>query len=139
MNTAISRLAPASDLARIVLRVDATVATASGVILIAGARPISDFLGVGSAVGLFVLGAVSLPYAALLLIAAGRSVIERRSVLVPAALNISWVVGSIALLVIGTPAFSTGGRWAVAVAADVGAMIALAQFIALRRMGRASA
>lgn len=138
MVTVTSRLTPASDLARTVLRVDAAVSATSGVLVIAGARPISDFLGLTSAAGLVALGTViMLPYAALLFMASNQRPIARRSVLLPAIGNVVWVIVSIALLVEGTPAFSTGGKWAVAVAADIVALIAVAQFVALRRMGRA--
>src|SRR4051812_23815765 len=118
MAMAITPLAPASHLARAVLRFDAATCAASGVVMIAGARPVSRFLGIGSATALVVLGALFLLYAALLFVAADREQVERRAVLLPAIANSAWVVLSVVAIAEGTPTFSTGGKWAVALVAD---------------------
>jgi hypothetical protein len=52
--------------------------------------------------------------------------------------NVVWVVASMAMLALGTPAFSTRGIVLIEAVADVVALLAIAQFIAYRRMARAN-
>lgn len=139
MTAVATRPASTFDFPRFALLLDATTALPSAVLLIVGARPIRDFLGIGSAEPLVILSVVFALYAALLLLAANRHPVARRSVLMPAILNTVWVIGSITMLVSGTPAFSTGGKWAVALVADIVGIIAVLQFVALRRIPRANA
>lgn len=119
--------------ARAILRADGMVCGVSGVLLLAGALPISRFLGLGSAVSLVAIGALFLPHGIGLFLAANKTPIERRSLLMHALENTAWVVGSVALLVSGRPTLTTGGKWAVALVADVVAIFATLQFFALRR------
>jgi hypothetical protein len=57
-----SSVYPASTgFARAILRVDGLTCGISGVLLVAGARPISRFLGLDGAVSLVVIGALFLP------------------------------------------------------------------------------
>ena len=136
MTAAIPRPRSTSGLPRFVLYLDGVIVAVSGALGIVAARPIRDFFGVGSAALIVMLGVIFLLYAALLLQAARRRSVARRAVLLPAILNTAWVIGSVALLVIGEPAFSTGGKWAVALVADTVGSIAVLQFIALRQIPR---
>ena len=124
---------PTVDLSRTILRADGMLCGASGALLLAGARPISAFLGLDNALSIAVLGALFLPYAAGLVWLAGRPQLPRREVLATAVINTIWVVGSAGILLSGVPALTTGGKWAVAVVADIVALFAAAQFYALWR------
>ena len=111
---AIPRPVSALDFPRFVLRLDATTVIASSVVMIAGARPIRDFLGIGSAEPLVLIGVLFLIYAGLLLISANRSSIERRALLIP-ALASSQSVGGLGddarVLPRGAVSILTGTAW----------------------------
>lgn len=121
------------DLPRAVLRADALVCGATGLALLVGFRPIGEFMGLGASLPLAILGVGLLPYAAALWWASTPETVERRAILVPAVLNVAWVLASAAIIAGGAPALTTGGKWAVALLADVVALLAIAQFALLRR------
>jgi hypothetical protein len=124
----------AIDLPRAVLRLDGATVAASGLLVSVGSRPIADFLGWGEPLALVGLGLAFVVYGAALLWDAARPTIERRMVLVPALINAAWVLGSAEILITGRPALSTGGAWAVGLVALAVELIAVAQFVAWRRM-----
>lgn len=124
----------AADLGRLALRLDAATVVPFALALLAGARPIARFLGLGGALPVALVGAALVPYAAMLVWDATRQAVTRRALLVPVVLNAAWVVASAGILVSGRPELSTGGRWAVAIVADLVAGVALFQVIALRRL-----
>lgn len=123
------------DLPRVVLRADGALVATSAVGLIAGARPVSSFLGLDGAMGLVIVGVVFVPCAALLFWWAGRRPVARYAVVAAAVVNVAWVIGSVALLLLDRPELTSGGRWAVAVVAGLVALVGAAEIVALRRMG----
>lgn len=124
----------AADLGRTALRLDAATVVPFALVLLIGARPLAAFLGLERAVPVALVGAVLAPYAVMLLWDASREVIPRRALLVPVVANAAWVAASAVVLVSGRPDLTIGGRWAVAIVADLVALIAIFQFVVLRRM-----
>jgi hypothetical protein len=124
----------AADFARLVLRVDGLVSGVSGVAMIGGARPLGTFLGVNRPPALVVVGAGLLAYSAMLFVLARREELGRRALLVPVVLNVAWVLASAEVLLTGAFGLTIGGRWLVAVVADVVALFAVAQLHAWWRM-----
>ena len=122
------------DFARMALRVDGLVSGASGVALIAGARPLGAFLGLDRPPALVAVGGTLVAYAAMLFLSARREELERRALVTPVALNVAWVLASAAILLSGVFGLTTGGRWLVAAVAEVVALFAAAQVFALWRM-----
>ena len=132
MSTVMTVSSPAETFARAVLRADGAAVTACAVVLLAGARPISAFLGLDGAASLVVIGAFCLPYGAWLLWRASRDPVPRQLVRSIAVANALWVIASLAL--VETPLLSTGGKIVVMLKAAIVALLAIAQFRAYRRM-----
>jgi hypothetical protein len=115
------------------LRVDGLICIVAGAIALLDCRGISDFLGVDGAAVLAAIGAGTLLYGAWLAWRT-RAAVPRRIVRNIAIANVIWVVACIAMLALGTPAFSTRGIVLVEIVTLVVALLAAVQFIALRRM-----
>jgi hypothetical protein len=77
---------------------------------------------------------VSLVYAAILYWSSRRTPIARAAILVPVILNAALAIGSDIILLADRPALSTGGTWAVVGFGAGAALLAVAQFIAGRRL-----
>lgn len=122
------------NLARAALYADAAFVALSGLAMLVAAHPIAAFMGWPPPSALMIMGVLFLPYAAGLAWHAVQNDIPRRALIVPMVLNELWVLASIVILLSGAPPLTTGGKWTVGIVADIVAMIAIAQFIALRRM-----
>lgn len=122
------------EMSRTLLRLDSAAVAVSASVSLAFARPIDRVLGLNAPGVLIGLGAIFLPYAALLLWLANRPMLTRDAVLKPVILNAAWVVASAAMLITGRPALSTAGAWTVALVAVFVGLLAIAQGLALRRM-----
>ncbi len=122
------------EMSRTLLRLDSAAVAVSASVSLAFARPIDRVLGLNAPGVLIGLGAIFLPYAALLLWLANRPMLTRDAVLKPVILNAAWVVASAAMLITGRPALSTAGAWTVALVAAFVGLLAIAQGLALRRM-----
>ncbi len=119
-------------LLRRVLRLDAAISGASAVALMLGAAPI------GAAVGLPTLavagiGVLFLPWAALLWRGAAGPRVDPRFAWFVIVANLAWVVASAAVLVEGLLPMTPLGWWGTAIVADVVALLAIAEFVGLRR------
>ncbi|MEM7018544.1 MAG: hypothetical protein AAF512_14535, partial [Pseudomonadota bacterium] len=95
----------------------------------------SDFLGLpawGPTITLM-MGFGLLGFAFLVYYTATRPVIKSRDVMGIIIGDASWVVASWAILIIGIPALSNAGFWAVAIVADIVTVFAVLQFYGLRK------
>jgi uncharacterized membrane protein YcfT len=126
----------AMDFGRLVLRIDGLVCMVAGTAALVGCRALSDFLGVDGTVPLAVIGAGTLA-CGVWIARQIRVAVPRGLVLACAIVNAIWVVASAAMLLLGTPAFSTRGIVLIEAVADVVALLAIAQFVAYRRMADA--
>lgn len=115
------------------VRANSLFCAGSGAGLLLAARPLSGWLGLPWPALLGGLGAMLVVYGALLWRVSAESPLPAARARIIIALDIAWVVGSAALLLADQPGFTTAGKWAVAVVADIVALFALVQFIALRR------
>ena len=93
-----------------------------------------QFLGLPSSASLTPLGFGLLGYAGWLLWNARREKIKVMDGWIAVILDVVWVVGSYALLFVVK--FSHGGKWAVALVAEVVLLFAVMQWLGLRRVGR---
>jgi hypothetical protein len=103
-------------------------------VFIIGARPAAEFLGVGQPLFYVVMGVALLLYGAILLWLNRGETVDRRVAWLAILLDLLWVGGSVLLLVTGWIAFSSGGKWAVAIVADIVALFALLQYLGIRRL-----
>jgi hypothetical protein len=113
---------------RALLLVNSAVDGLSGVLMLAAARSIASFLGVGNPLIVEAVGVV-LVLCGVAVFWLGLGSTSRRLVLAVASINIIWVLDSIVILLAGVPALSEGGRWAVGIA-----LFTTAQLYALQRM-----
>jgi hypothetical protein len=112
--------------------------TASGVGLMLGASPLGPFLGVEAPGAYRILGLVLVLFGLDLLWLSRRRATLRPLTRVVIALDLSWVIVSLVLLLTGWLPFTTAGQWTVALLADVVAVFAVLQYVGLRRLGRAA-
>ncbi|RMH00702.1 MAG: hypothetical protein D6706_03240 [Chloroflexi bacterium] len=118
---------------RQVLRGNGIFSEVSGLFFIVAAGPIGRFLGADTPLVYVILGIGLVGYGALLLLATRR--VEVRSVGKTAvALDLLWVIGSYALILSNIIPFTTAGKWAVGIIAEVVALFATLQIYGLWRM-----
>ena len=115
-----------------VLLADAVVCGAGGLALLAAAGPLEDQLGL-SVTFLRSVGAILIPYAAVLLFMATRDTISRRGAWAVVAVNILWAVDSVVLLLTGWVDPTTVGTVFVIGQAAIVAVFAELQIKGLRR------
>src|SRR6516225_8743488 len=106
----------------------------SGVLILAVNPILVEFLGLPRSVSLNPLGIGLLGYAGWLLWNARREKIKIVDAWIAVILDIVWVVGSYAVLF--AVRFSSGGKWAVALVAELVFLFAVMQWLGLRRIGR---
>jgi len=125
--------AQATGLQRLLIRLDGALCAALGLGLALGAGPIGTLAGVDAPAVIAGLGAGTALWGAFLLYSAAQPWFDRRLVAVAAVANVIWVLGSIALLFGAGLPLTPIGFWGIAAQADTVALLALAQFYALRR------
>jgi hypothetical protein len=106
----------------------------SGVVLIAGAKPLASLTGVDAPAILALVGVGLLAYAAFLLWVAVQEPLNRRLVLTATILDTAWVIDSAVILLTGWLPLTTAGKWAIALVAEVVAIFAGLQFYGVWRM-----
>lgn len=123
-----------STMARQALRGNALFSLLSGALLLLGTGAVDSFLGLGSPLALRVVGVGLLAWAVWLLREAGRDALDPRVVRVAIAGDALWVGLTLVMLVAGWPPLSSAGRWALLFVADLVGLIALWEWLGLRRL-----
>lgn len=123
-----------NKLLRYTLRGNAAFSAISGVIAILAAAPLAAFMGLPAPLILVIIGVGLLPFAFLVYKVSTMAVIKPVFVKEILVMDLLWIGGSVAILLVGWPALTTNGRWLVAILADVVAVFALLQFVGLRRL-----
>jgi hypothetical protein len=126
-----------ADLLRTAVLANCVFSGLSGIILLFGSNRLSRLFGLDMPTILIGAGALLLVYAGALLLNARRVTICQTEASIAVFLNITWVVGSVGLLVAGS--LSTVGNWTVTISANVVLLFAVFQFYALRRLRREGA
>ena len=124
------------NLLRRALRGNALFSMISGALILAINRALVQFLGLPNNTSLTPLGIGLLGYAAWLLWNARREKISIVDAWIAVILDMVWVVGSYALLF--AVRFSSGGKWAVVLVAELVFLFAVMQWLGLRRVSRSS-
>ena len=127
-----ARPAPRAVALGLALRLDAVVTGANGLAYLIAAGPLSDLLGLDATflrgIGLFLLA-----FTAFVWRVSARTAPPAGAVWAVVAVNVAWVLGSLALAALGLGSPSTAGTvWVVLQAAVVG-LFAELQILALRR------
>jgi hypothetical protein len=104
----------------------------SGVAILIANRWLVKFLGLPDQVSLVLLGISLIVYAVLLWLNARKAKIKITGAWVAIVMDVVWVVGSYALIVV-VP-FSVGGKWVVTVVAELVLAFAVLQWMGVRRV-----
>jgi len=114
------------------LQLDGIASGLCGAVLVLGAAPVADLIGVPSAGLVGGVGALLLVYAGALLWNARRPDIHRGEVRLAVLLNGAWVAGSLALILAGPRPWI--GNLAVAAVAAAVLVFAVLEAVGLRRV-----
>jgi hypothetical protein len=106
----------------------------SGIVILSANQTLVEFLGLPSNASLTALGIGLLGYAGWLLWNARREKIKIVDAWIAVILDMVWVLGSYGLLF--AVKFSSGGKWAVVLVAELVFLFGLIQWMGLRRIGR---
>ena len=130
----VEQISNKQKLLRRALQGNALFSVISGTLILAMNRTLVEFLGLPSSSSLTPLGIGLLGYAGWLFWNARREEIKIVDAWIAVALDMVWVVGSYALLF--AVRFSSGGKWVVALVAELVFLFAVMQWLGLRRVGR---
>ena len=119
------------------LRLDGIASGLTGLLLVAGAQPVSALIGLSAPGIARAVGAGLMLFAAALLWNASRARVSRGEVVAAVVLNAAWVLGSVLLIVDG-PLTALGNAAVAAVAAAV-LLFAVLEVMGLRQQRAASA
>lgn len=125
-----------SRLLRWALRANAGFSTLSAVVLIGFSESAAAFLGAAEPEQMITLGIQLAVFAAWLVWLASRAAIPRWQVAVVIVLDAVWVASSAAMLLSPPPPLTVGGKWAIALVAEVVGLFGVLQFVGLRRLRR---
>jgi hypothetical protein len=121
-----------SNLLKRVLLANSVFSTLSGIICIIAAPALTTFLGLPTTIPMFILGVLLLLFAFDVYLIAKRTPIEKNKATIVLIADILWVIASAVLLIADPFSFTTQGRWAILILADVVAVFAILEFIGLR-------
>jgi hypothetical protein len=121
-------------LLRRALEGNALFSLVSGIVILSANQTLVEFLGLPSNASLTALGIGLLGYAGWLLWNARREKIKIVDAWIAVILDMVWVLGSYGLLF--AVKFSSGGKWAVVLVAELVFLFGLIQWMGLRRIGR---
>jgi len=111
---------------------NAVFSVLSGVVILSANRWLVNFLGLPDKVSLAILGISLIVFATLLWLNARRPKIKITDAWVAVIMDVIWVVGSYVLIFI-VP-FSVGGKWVVALVAELVLAFAILQWMGIRRV-----
>jgi hypothetical protein len=114
------------------LRLDGIASGLTGALLLFGAGPVSGLIGLSTPGVARGIGAGLVLYAAAFLWNAGRARVSRAETVAAVVLNAAWVLGSIAVIELGT--LTTLGNLAVAAVALAVLGFAILEILGLRRL-----
>jgi hypothetical protein len=111
---------------------NAVFSVVSGVAILFANRWLVKFLGLPDNVSLALLGISLIVYAMLLWLNARKAKIKIAGAWVAIVMDVVWVIGSYALIVV-VP-FSIGGKWVVALVTELVLAFAVLQWMGVRRI-----
>ena len=120
------------DLLKKALTGNAVFSVLSGVAILFANRWLVEFLGLPASVSLAILGVSLIVYAVILWLSARRPKIRITDAWVAIIMDAVWVVGSYVLIFV-VP-FSVGGKWVVALVAELVLAFAIVQWLGIRKI-----
>jgi hypothetical protein len=113
---------------------NAVFSVLSGLAILIAKRWLVRFMGLPDKVSLTVLGVSLIAYAVILWFAAHRPRIKLSDAWIAVIMDTVWVAGSYALI-FAVP-FSAGGKWVVALVAELVMVFAIVQWLGIRKIRR---
>lgn len=121
------------NIVRWALRLDSVFDGVLGVVLIAGAEPIAEWVGIDSPMALVALGIILILFATGMVYQAVQAIINRQFVQIIMSLNFIWAIGSGLALVTDTLNLTAAGNQAAVIIAVLVAFLAEMQWWGLRQ------
>lgn len=106
----------------------------SGMDFVLFSGPIAKFLGVSSPSVILVLGILLTAYALVVFSQSRTQPVNLSFARFAIVADVLWVLGSAVLVFTDLVAFTTAGKWAIAIIADIVLVFAIAQYVGLRRI-----
>jgi hypothetical protein len=106
----------------------------SGLDFVLFSRPVAAFLGLSSPIVILVLGVILIVYAYVVFSQARTQPLDQSFARFAIVADLLWVIGSAVLIFTDLVAFTTAGKWTIAIIADVVLVFAIAQYVGLRRI-----
>lgn len=123
-----------SSLLKTALLVDGAVSFLLGIICLLFSKAIAGFLGIPASWIILALGMGVIVYAIELFLAARAEPVNLGIAKFATYGNLAWVLASAVLIFANLLPFPTTGKWAFAVLADVVLVLAIFQYLGLRRL-----
>ena len=120
------------DLLKKALTGNAVFSVVSGLAILFANRWLVKFLGLPDNVSLAILGVSLIVYAAILWLNARRPIIKITDAWIAVIMDAVWVMGSYVLIFV-VP-FSVGGKWVVALVAELVLAFAIVQWLGIRKI-----
>ena len=121
-------------LLRTALRGNGLFSAVSGAVLVLASRPLAETIGFPWPNTLLILGIILLLYALDLFWFTSRATLNITFAWVAIALDVAWVIGSIALLLTDPVGLTVAGQWFIGLIAEAVALFALVQWLGVRRL-----
>jgi len=125
-----------STLLRNALYGNSIFCSTSGLAFALFSSPIATFLGLSASWIILVLGIGLLLYGVEVFIFARKESISESFAKFVIGADLAWVIGSVVLIFGNFAAFTTAGKWAIAVIADIVLVFAIMQYVGLRKMAK---
>lgn len=106
----------------------------SGLASVLFSRTIANFLGLSASWIIFALGIGLILYGIEIYVAARANPLHKGIVTFAVYADLAWVIVSALLIFANLADFTTAGKWAIAVVADIVLIFAILQFVGLRRL-----
>ena len=108
----------------------------SGLDFVLFSGPVASFLGLSSPTVILVLGLGLIAYALVVFLQARAQPLSLSFARSAIIADVLWVLASAVLVFTDIVDFTTAGRWAIAIVADIVLVFAVLQFVGLRRITR---
>lgn len=106
----------------------------SGLASIVFSRAIANFLGLSASWIILALGIGLILYGIEIYFAARANPVHKGIATFAVYADLAWVLASAALIFANRVDFTTAGKWAIAIVADIVLVFAILQFVGLRRL-----
>lgn len=136
--TTISSTQDKSRLLRSALLGNSIFCFLSGLDFVLFSRPVAEFLGLSSPLIILELGVALIAYALLVFSQSRKQSLNRAFAWFAIIADVLWVLGSAVLIFTDVVTFTTAGKWAIAIIADIVLVFAVLQYVGLRRIFSAS-